>query len=71
MTMNRTPKTGPVEITVTDQETNKPVDATVTFDGVEVGRTGDDGTLWVIPLLGSHELEAKTESGTVTATVTR
>ncbi|WP_254762158.1 DUF7096 domain-containing protein [Natrinema marinum] len=71
MTMNKTARTGPVEVTVTDQETNEPVDAAITFDGVEVGRTGDDGTLWVIPLIGSHELEAKTASGTVNATVTR
>jgi len=61
MTMNKTAKTGPVEVRVTDQDTKESVDATVTFAGVEVGRTGDDGTLWVIPLIGSHELEAKTE----------
>ncbi|WP_408956946.1 hypothetical protein [Natrinema sp. 74] len=71
MTMNKTAKTGPVEVTVTDQDTNETVNATVTFDGVEVGQTGEDGTLWVVPMLGAHTLEAKTENGSVTATVAR
>jgi len=39
---------------VTDQQTNEPVNAVVTFDSVEVGETGGDGTLWVIPLNGTH-----------------
>ncbi|QLG49496.1 DUF7096 domain-containing protein [Natrinema halophilum] len=71
MTMNRTPANGPVEVTVTDQETGEPVSATITFDGVEVGNTGEDGTLWVAPLIGKHKLEAKTANGVVNATVSR
>jgi len=71
MTMNRTPTNGPVKVTVTDQQTNEPVNAVVTFDGVEVGETGGDGTLWVIPLNGTHTLEAETSNGVVNSTVTR
>jgi len=71
MTMNRTPTTGPVELTVTDQTTGEPVDATVTFDGVEIGQTGADGSLWIVPLRGSHKLEVTAPEGTVNATVTR
>ncbi|SER25253.1 hypothetical protein SAMN04489841_3432 [Natrinema salaciae] len=71
MTMNRTPTNGPVKVTITDQETGEPVSATVTYDGFEVGETGEDGTLWVVPMLGTNVLEAKTETGVVNGTVTR
>lgn len=71
MTMNRTPADGPIEVTVTDQDTGEPVNALVTVAGVNVGQTGADGILWVVPPLGSHDLEATTESGVVNATVNR
>ncbi|WP_254521378.1 DUF7096 domain-containing protein [Natrinema caseinilyticum] len=71
MTMNRTPTSGPIKVMITDQRTGEPVNAAITFDGTEIGRTGDDGSLWVTPLLGTHQLEAKTSDGVVNATVTR
>jgi len=71
LTMNRTPTDGPVELTVTENATGEPVDATVTIDGVEVGTTGADGSLWVIPPRGSHKLVATTPDGTINATLTR
>lgn len=71
MTMNRTPTNGPIKVTITDQQTGEPVNAAITFDGTEVGRTGDDGSLWVTPLIGTHQLEAETSDGVVNTTVTR
>lgn len=69
MTINTTPANGPSEVTVLDEETGEPVAATITVDGVEVGTTDDDGSLWVIPPVGSHELTAETDQGNVTRTM--
>jgi hypothetical protein len=69
MTINETPANGPIEVAVTDPETGAPESATVTVDGVEVGETGDDGKLWVVPPLGEYELAATTTTGSVNATL--
>ncbi|WP_226039526.1 hypothetical protein [Natrinema sp. DC36] len=71
MSVNRTSMGGPIEVTVTDTAASEPMNSTITVDGVEIGETGDDGKLWVISPVGTHELTAKTENGTVTGRITR
>lgn len=47
LTVNRTYVGGPMEIRLTNQ-TGTPVDGEVRINGSTVGRTGDDGTVWVL-----------------------
>ncbi|ELY68793.1 DUF7096 domain-containing protein [Natrinema versiforme] len=70
MTITETPANGPVEITVTDPETGDPAQATITADGVELGETGEDGSLWIVQPIGRYDITAETESGSVNATIT-
>lgn len=69
LSVNETPVNGPLEITVTDTETGDPVDATVTVDDYELGETGNDGTLWLVPLTGEFELTAESADESVTVTL--
>lgn len=69
LTVNRTPLNGPVEATVTDLETGDPVDATIDVDGDELGETGDDGSLWLLPPADEYELTANAADGNVTAAI--
>lgn len=68
LSVNETPANGPLEVTVTDRETDEPVDATIVVDDYEVDET-DDGTLWVVPPASEFELTAATADGNVTATL--
>jgi len=68
MTVNETPANGPVEVTVTDGETDESVRSAITIDGNTVGETGEDGTLWVVPPDGEYEVTAETESGNISST---
>ncbi|WP_255193528.1 DUF7096 domain-containing protein [Natronobeatus ordinarius] len=69
LSINRTAVDGPMEVVVTDQETGDPADVTVVVDGRELGQTGEDGTLWILPPVGEFELSAQTPDETVNATV--
>lgn len=71
LTVNETPRDGPVEVTVTDTETGAPVDASVTIDGARVADTGSDGTAWVLPPPGQYELAVEHDDRAVTATLRR
>ncbi|MFB6141513.1 MAG: hypothetical protein ABEJ26_13885 [Halosimplex sp.] len=46
--VNRTHSTGPMEVGVTDNLTGRPLEATVSVNGVVVGSTGEDGRLWTL-----------------------
>lgn len=53
VTVNRAYPGGPLRVTVTDAETDEPVDATITIgqggqESETVGTTGSDGTLWTV-----------------------
>lgn len=65
--VNRTYGTGPMEVRVVDPLTGEPVDATVLVNGVRVGETGTDGSLWTVAPHRSVRLEARTEAANVTA----
>lgn len=63
VTLNETPADGPAEITVRENGSSDPLPATVTVDGVTVGKTdGEDGTLWYVPPTDDYELEIETST---------
>ncbi|OLZ39598.1 hypothetical protein A6E15_00740 [Natrinema saccharevitans] len=70
MTINETPANGPIEVQVTDSESGEPVDATVTADGAELGSTGEDGALWLVPPADGYDLAVESNDRTVNATIT-
>ncbi|MBZ6495579.1 DUF7096 domain-containing protein [Natrinema longum] len=74
LSINETPPAenvnSPIEVTVTDQATGEPEQATIIIDGIEIGKTDEDGSLWIVPTIGQSELTARTANGTVNATIT-
>lgn len=48
LSVNRSYGGGPMQLRLTDAETNEPVDGTVRINGTPVGETGSDGTLWIV-----------------------
>lgn len=69
LSVDETPRSGPIEVTVTDAETGEPVDASVVIDDVHVADTGADGTAWVLPPPGQYELTVEHDDRVVTATL--
>ncbi|WP_217471914.1 DUF7096 domain-containing protein [Haloterrigena gelatinilytica] len=69
VSLTETPVNGPTKVAVTDAETKEPVTATVTVDGTEIGRTDDDGTLWILPPVDGYDLEVQSNAGSVDVTV--
>jgi len=63
--VNTTYETGPMNVTVTDNETGQPVDATVSVDRERVGRTGGDGTLWLVEPRDGVPVTIRTDAGIV------
>jgi hypothetical protein len=62
--VNATTETGPMQISLSRETTNTPVDAVVRIDGRRVGTTGSDGRLWAIRPSGSFSVNATTPDGT-------
>ncbi|NHX34916.1 MULTISPECIES: DUF7096 domain-containing protein [Halolamina] len=63
VSVNRTYPGGPLRITVTDAESGEPIDLAVTLsqgqaERTEIGRTGDDGTIWAVSPRGSYTVLA-------------
>ena len=69
LSIERSPVNGPIEVTVTDVETDEPVDASVLVDGDERATTGDDGSLWIVPPDGGAEITAEADGERVDASV--
>lgn len=69
VSLNETPAGGPVEVTVADAMTEEPETATILVDGVEVGETGDDGSVWFVPPTSEYELTVETSSATLNTAV--
>lgn len=63
--VNRTYGTGPMEVTAVDRGTGEPAAATVVVNGVTVGTTGADGSLWTVTPHRSVRIEVRTPSATV------
>jgi len=79
LTVNRTFPGGPLRVAVTDPRTGDPVDAVVKIgreggESMNVGTTGDDGTLWTVSPRGEFVVTAvevgSTEVSTVSVTPT-
>ncbi len=70
LTHNETPSNGPIEIIVNDSESDDPVEsATVSIDGIEVGETDDEGTIWLLPPDEEYTVQAETTDGEVELTI--
>jgi len=61
--VNRTHETGPMELSVRNNATGTPVDATVVVNGEVVGSTGDDGRLWTLTPQRDVRISVTTDSG--------
>ena len=79
LSVNRTFPGGPLRVAVTDPRTGDPVDAVVKIgreggESVDVGTTGDDGTLWTVSPHGEFVVTVvevgSTEVSTVSVTPT-
>lgn len=68
-TLGRTPGIAPAAITVTNTNSDIPIDATILVDGTVVGETGEDGELWFVPPTDGFDLTVQTESESLNATV--
>lgn len=66
--VERTFYDGPVRIVVTD-ENGDPVDAAVRVGGERLGRTGEDGALWVVEPAISYAVSATANGTTVSGSV--
>lgn len=66
--VHTTYETGPMNVTVIDNETGQPVDATVTLDDNRVGTTGGDGTIWLVEPRPGVPLTIRTDDGGVVDT---
>lgn len=70
--VTRTYDTGPLQVSVRDNDTDAPVPGTVAVAGRQVGTTGEDGTLWTVEPRGSYSVAVQTQDGTnVTVAVLR
>jgi len=63
MTVQRSSRSGPMLVTLTDADTGEPVDGTVTINGYRFGTTGNDGALWTVEPRGAYTVNA-TADGT-------
>lgn len=66
LSVSETPANGPVAVTVVDADSGEPKDATITVDGVTVGQTGEDGTLWIVPPADKYDITVETAAESVT-----
>jgi hypothetical protein len=71
ITVNRTYPGGPIRIHVAEAESGEPVNLTVTLsqgptEGIEIGRTGEDGTLWTLSPRGTYTVTAVGEETAAT-----
>jgi hypothetical protein len=56
--VNRTYPGGPMLVSLRDTQTDEVVDGDVTINGFNVGRTGEDGRLWVLSRRGTFTVTA-------------
>ncbi|MDS0282165.1 DUF7094 domain-containing protein [Haloarcula onubensis] len=61
--------TGPLLVSAANNETNAPVDGTVTIDGQVVGTTGGDGVLWTVEPRGAYTVTVATDAGSTSVVV--
>jgi len=61
--VNTTYETGPMSVTVLQDGTGRPLNATVSINGRELGQTGNDGSLWVVEPRPGVPVTVETSSG--------
>lgn len=66
---NRVMGGGPVWVSVTEPDSEDPVEATITVEGQHSVETGEDGTAWVLAPEGDVDVTAMTDAGEVSITV--
>ncbi|MBX0296328.1 DUF7096 domain-containing protein [Haloarcula nitratireducens] len=64
VTIDQSYETGPLVMSVVEEESSEPVDGTVEINGQTVGRTGSNGHLWTVQPRGSYTINVTTENGT-------
>ncbi|OVE85065.1 DUF7096 domain-containing protein [Natronolimnobius baerhuensis] len=69
LTLNKTPVTGPSELTVVDTNTGEPVQSTVEVDGVELGETDEDGSISYLPPAEEYNLTVDSGSESVSTSI--
>lgn len=69
LSITETPANGPAKVSVTGADDDEPQNATVSVDGTELGETGIDGTLWILPPASEYGIEVASADGTVEVTV--
>ncbi|WP_306053790.1 DUF7096 domain-containing protein [Natronococcus wangiae] len=69
LSVAETPANGPAKVTVTGADDDEPRDATITVDGTEVGETGVDGVLWILPPADEYDIGVETGDESVEVTV--
>jgi hypothetical protein len=67
--VNQTYSAGPMQVRLVDAGTNQPLDGTIRVDGQPVGRTGADGSVWVVRPPGVNSVEATLGSRSLTITL--
>ncbi|MBV0925299.1 hypothetical protein KTS45_13925 [Halomicroarcula limicola] len=64
VTIDQSYETGPLVMSVVEEDSSEPVDGTVEINGQPVGRTGSNGHLWTVQPRGSYTINVTTENGT-------
>ncbi len=67
--VNDTLGNNPLQISVVDASTGDPIDAAVTIDDQQLGRTGSDGRTWALGPRGTATLEVDTGRETISITL--
>lgn len=67
--VDRTRAGGPLKIRALEPVSGEPIDAAVSVDGVPVGRTGADGTLWTVTPATRFTVTVSTDGRTVSTRV--
>ncbi|PSP94033.1 hypothetical protein BRC91_07350 [Halobacteriales archaeon QS_4_62_28] len=65
--VNKTYETGPMSVTVFENGTGRPLNATVSLNGQPLGQTGSDGLIWLVEPRSGVPITVNTSSGTTVA----
>lgn len=69
VTIQRSTRSGPMLVAVTDEASGDAVDATLAIDGQPVGATGADGALWTVEPDGAYAVNVTADTTNTTVTV--
>jgi len=69
VTIQRSTRSGPMLVAVTDEASGNAVGATIAIDGQPVGATGADGALWTVEPEGAYAMNVTADTTNTTVTV--